>query len=77
MRGENVLLLGEIDLDKDDNIPEPYREAPIEEVFKLKKETERREQGAGGERGERRAGKGKKLRETEGFEGDGVGEVLF
>ncbi|TKA71435.1 hypothetical protein B0A49_04420 [Cryomyces minteri] len=37
VRGENVLLLGEIDLDKDDYIPEPYREAPVEQVFALQR----------------------------------------
>ncbi|CAF9926995.1 MAG: SM-like, degradation of cytoplasmic mRNAs and positively regulates transcription initiation [Heterodermia speciosa] len=35
VRGENVLLLGEIDLDKDDYIPEPYRKASPEEVHQL------------------------------------------
>ncbi|EON68012.1 hypothetical protein W97_07159 [Coniosporium apollinis CBS 100218] len=43
VRGENVLLLGEIDLDRDDDIPEPYQQAPVEEVFALqKKEMEER-----------------------------------
>lgn len=37
VRGENVLLLGEIDLDKDDYIPEPFQAAPVEKVFALKK----------------------------------------
>ncbi|KAI9792406.1 MAG: SM-like, degradation of cytoplasmic mRNAs and positively regulates transcription initiation [Peltula sp. TS41687] len=37
VRGENVLLLGEIDLDKDDYIPEPYREASVEQVTALQK----------------------------------------
>ncbi|KAF2433257.1 hypothetical protein EJ08DRAFT_647627 [Tothia fuscella] len=37
VRGENVLLLGEIDLDLDDVIPEPYEEAPIEEVHAMQK----------------------------------------
>ncbi|KAA6415137.1 MAG: small nuclear ribonucleo (LSM1) [Lasallia pustulata] len=35
VRGENVLLLGEIDLDKDDYIPEPYRKGTAEEVHAL------------------------------------------
>ncbi|KAF6230371.1 hypothetical protein HO133_004713 [Letharia lupina] len=35
VRGENVLLLGEIDLDKDDYIPEPYRKVSPEEVHAL------------------------------------------
>ncbi|EMC94963.1 hypothetical protein BAUCODRAFT_34961 [Baudoinia panamericana UAMH 10762] len=37
VRGENVSLLGEIDLDKDDYIPEPYQLASVEKVFALKK----------------------------------------
>ncbi|KAK4984718.1 hypothetical protein LTR66_008400 [Elasticomyces elasticus] len=37
IRGENILLLGEIDLDKDDYIPPPFKKAPVEEVFLLKK----------------------------------------
>jgi len=35
VRGENVLLLGEIDLDQEDDLPEPYREAPVEKVREL------------------------------------------
>ncbi|KAI4240719.1 MAG: hypothetical protein L6R40_004964 [Gallowayella cf. fulva] len=35
VRGENVLLLGEIDLDKDDYMPEPFRKASPEEVHAL------------------------------------------
>ncbi|RPB13550.1 hypothetical protein P167DRAFT_486037 [Morchella conica CCBAS932] len=31
VRGENVLLLGEIDLDREDDIP--FRQASVEEVF--------------------------------------------
>ena len=37
VRGDNVLLLGEIDLDKDDYLPGPYEWAPVEKVFALKK----------------------------------------
>ncbi|KAG8627186.1 hypothetical protein KVT40_004669 [Elsinoe batatas] len=33
IRGENVLLLGEIDLDKDDYVPEPYEKGHVDEVF--------------------------------------------
>ncbi|EZF14860.1 hypothetical protein H112_06028 [Trichophyton rubrum D6] len=69
VRGENVLLLGEIDLDKDDDIPEPYRQAPASEVLKLKKQAE-----------ERRKRKDKK-RSTHlqalGFEPEHSGEILF
>ncbi|KAK4635310.1 U6 snRNA-associated Sm-like protein LSm1 [Fulvia fulva] len=38
VRGENVLLLGEIDLDKDDYVPPPFELAPVEKVFALKKQ---------------------------------------
>ncbi|EFE41942.1 small nuclear ribonucleoprotein Lsm8, putative [Trichophyton verrucosum HKI 0517] len=89
VRGENVLLLGEIvrqcpckdtslqplimspmqDLDKDDDIPEPYRQAPASEVLKLKKQAE-----------ERRKRKDKR-RSTHlqalGFEPEHSGEILF
>ena len=34
VRGENVLLLGEIDLDKDDDVPIGYEEGDIQEVFR-------------------------------------------
>ncbi|KAA8650707.1 U6 snRNA-associated Sm-like protein LSm1 [Aspergillus tanneri] len=37
VRGENVLLLGEIDLDKEDDIPASVQRATIQEVFELKK----------------------------------------
>ncbi|POS84436.1 hypothetical protein EPUL_002296, partial [Erysiphe pulchra] len=38
VRGENVLLLGEIDLDKDDDIPPGYEIAHIDIVLKLARE---------------------------------------
>ncbi|GAB7346087.1 hypothetical protein MBLNU457_4845t2 [Dothideomycetes sp. NU457] len=38
IRGENVVLLGEIDLDKEEHIPEPYKVGPVEEVFELHKQ---------------------------------------
>ncbi|RKF63512.1 U6 snRNA-associated Sm-like protein LSm1 [Erysiphe neolycopersici] len=38
VRGENVLLLGEIDLDKDDDIPPGYEVAHIDVVLKLARE---------------------------------------
>jgi len=38
VRGENVLLLGEIDLDKDDYIPDAFRQATPEEVHQLTKQ---------------------------------------
>ncbi|KAI9879418.1 MAG: SM-like, degradation of cytoplasmic mRNAs and positively regulates transcription initiation [Pleopsidium flavum] len=69
VRGENVLLLGEIDLDKDDYIPEPYRKASAEEVHALhKQEIQDRKQSD--------KFKHKKLQEL-GFEGEHTGEVLL
>ncbi len=69
MRGENVLLLGEIDLDKDDDSPPGYEKAEVELVHRLNRE--------------RKAGEGKrekvrlgKLR-TLGFEGENTGEALL
>ncbi|KAL8941079.1 MAG: hypothetical protein Q9216_002450 [Gyalolechia sp. 2 TL-2023] len=69
VRGENVLLLGEIDLDKDDYIPEPFRKASAEEVHALtvkKNQTTKRSDKV------RQA----KLQEL-GFEAEHSGEVLF
>ncbi|KAB2579782.1 U6 snRNA-associated Sm-like protein LSm1 [Lasiodiplodia hormozganensis] len=69
VRGENVLLLGEIDLDKDDYIPEPFQQAPAEQVFALQKqEIEERK-------------KKDKLRRKHlrghGFEGEHTGEAVL
>jgi U6 snRNA-associated Sm-like protein LSm1 len=63
-------LLGEIDLDKDDDIPLGYTEAPVSDVFALKKEEEARRK------------KGDKTRSRRvgvlwGGEMEGSGEVLF
>ncbi|KAK8174116.1 putative small nuclear ribonucleoprotein [Phyllosticta citrichinensis] len=69
VRGENVLLLGEIDLDKDDYIPEPFEQAPIEKVFAL----QRQEQEERKKRDKRRRVK----LQTHGFEGEQSGETLF
>ncbi|KAI6897621.1 hypothetical protein KC333_g5040 [Hortaea werneckii] len=69
VRGENVSLLGEIDLDKDDYIPEPYKQAPVEQVFALKK-TEEVEK----KRLDKR--RNKKLAEH-GFEGEHSGEAIL
>ncbi|KAI4181571.1 MAG: hypothetical protein LQ346_006739 [Caloplaca aetnensis] len=69
VRGENVLLLGEIDLDKDDYIPEPYRKASAEEVHAL---TIRKTQAS------RRADKVRRSKLQElGFEAEHNGEILF
>jgi U6 snRNA-associated Sm-like protein LSm1 len=69
VRGENVLLLGEIDLDKDDVVPVGYELGAVEEVHRLAKE-ERRGR-------ERKDKKKVRLLKAEGFEGEAVGEVLL
>ncbi|KAM5437091.1 hypothetical protein MferCBS31731_005507 [Microsporum ferrugineum] len=69
IRGENVLLLGEIDLDKDDDIPEPYQLAPASEVLELRKKAE-----------DQRKRKDKKRNthlQALGFEPEHSGEILF
>jgi U6 snRNA-associated Sm-like protein LSm1 len=69
VRGENVLLLGEIDLDKDDDPPPGYEKAEPEVVHKLAKERKAKEN-----RMENiRLGKLKEL----GFEGENTGEALI
>ena len=69
VRGENVLLLGEIDLDKDDYVPEPFEPAPVETVFALKKAEDR-------ERHQADKKKHKKLA-AYGFEGEHTGEAII
>jgi U6 snRNA-associated Sm-like protein LSm1 len=64
-----VLLLGEIDLDKDDDIPAGYEKASAEIVHALAKELERKRRRAE----KRKVG----LLRGEGFEGENVGEVLL
>ncbi|KAL8955690.1 MAG: hypothetical protein Q9183_006556 [Haloplaca sp. 2 TL-2023] len=69
VRGENVLLLGEIDLDKDDFIPEPFRKASPEEVHAL---TVKKNQA------NKRGDKVRQARlQALGFEAEHSGEVLF
>jgi U6 snRNA-associated Sm-like protein LSm1 len=70
VRGENVLLIGEVDLDADDDPPPGYEEGKVEEVFAIQKglESERR-------RGEKR--RARRVGELWGGEVEGVGEVLF
>ncbi|KAI9869392.1 MAG: SM-like, degradation of cytoplasmic mRNAs and positively regulates transcription initiation [Trichoglossum hirsutum] len=69
VRGENVLLLGEIDLDKEDDIPAPFQKAPLDQVLALqKKEKEER----------KRSDKSRQRRFLKlGFEGDNLGEALL
>ncbi|KAI1257773.1 hypothetical protein MGN70_000817 [Eutypa lata] len=69
VRGENVLLLGEIDLDKDDEPPEGFGRADFDAVEKLIKE----------KRALEKTKEKSKLRKlaTHGFEGENLGEILF
>jgi U6 snRNA-associated Sm-like protein LSm1 len=69
VRGENVLLLGEIDLDKDDDPPPGYEKAEAEVVHKLAKERQAKESQIE----KVRLGKLKEL----GFEGENTGEALI
>lgn len=69
MRGENVLLLGEIDLDKDDDAPPGYERADPDLVHRLVKEREARE-------AKRDKNRLRKLAEL-GFEGENSGEAIF
>ncbi|KAL1992736.1 hypothetical protein VTN49DRAFT_3492 [Thermomyces lanuginosus] len=69
VRGENVLLLGEIDLDKEDDIPPFLSKASPQEVYKLKKKEDE----------ERKAKDKKKHGKLQGlgFEPEHSGEILF
>lgn len=69
MRGENVLLLGEIDLDKDDDAPPGYEPAEVDVVKKLaeaKKAADKAKEKA----------RLKKLVRI-GFEGENLGDIFF
>ncbi|RDA91709.1 hypothetical protein CP533_2329 [Ophiocordyceps camponoti-saundersi (nom. inval.)] len=67
VRGENVLLLGEIDLDKDDDPPPGYEVADFETVKKLADERKAAEK-------RREKLRLKKLAKV-GFEGENLGET--
>ncbi|KAL2832942.1 hypothetical protein BDW59DRAFT_138943 [Aspergillus cavernicola] len=69
VRGENVLLLGEVDLDREDNIPSHVTKAPFKEVIELKKK----------EDNERKTGDKKRNNKLQGlgFEAEHSGEILF
>lgn len=69
VRGENVMLLGEIDLDKDDDPPPGYDQADPEVVEKLAK----------GKKGEEKSMDKKKQKQLSalGFEGEAMGDVLL
>ncbi|KAK5045609.1 hypothetical protein LTR84_008978 [Exophiala bonariae] len=70
VRGENVLLLGEVDLDRDDEPPQGYVEGDVEEVFRLQKLID-------AQRKKSDRIKGKKLAQLLGGEIEASGEVLF
>ncbi|CAL5869760.1 uncharacterized protein PFLUO_LOCUS3990 [Penicillium psychrofluorescens] len=69
VRGENVLLLGEVDLDREDDVPSSVTKASFEEVFELKKKEDSQRKS------------GDKKRHTHlsalGFEPEHSGEILF
>ncbi|KAH9907979.1 hypothetical protein F4778DRAFT_455849 [Xylariomycetidae sp. FL2044] len=69
VRGENVLLLGEIDLDKDDDPPAGFQRAEFAVVDKLAKERKAADKV-------KEKAKLKKLA-TLGFEGENLGELLL
>jgi U6 snRNA-associated Sm-like protein LSm1 len=69
VRGENVLLLGEIDLDKDDDPPPGYEKADVELVQSLAKARKSAEMTKEKDRFRKLAALG--------FEGENMGEVLL
>lgn len=69
VRGENVLLLGEIDLDKDDDAPPGYDLAELDVVKKLADEKKAADKAKDKSRL-------KKLSKM-GFEGENLGEILL
>lgn len=69
VRGENVLLLGEIDLDRDDEPPAGYEQGELALVKRLAAEKTSREK----RQEKTRVRKLAKL----GFEGDGAGEIVL
>lgn len=70
VRGENVLVLGEVDLDRDDEPPPGYEEGDTAEVFELQKQREALRKKVD-------KIKGRKAGEFWGGELEGSGEVLF
>ncbi|ATY60967.1 small nuclear ribonucleoprotein (LSM1), putative [Cordyceps militaris CM01] len=69
VRGENVLLLGEMDLDRDDLPPPGYEQGEVALVKRLADEARARDRS----RDKARARKLAKL----GFEGDAAGEIVL
>jgi U6 snRNA-associated Sm-like protein LSm1 len=70
VRGENVLLIGEVDLDKDDDLPPGYEEGKVEEVFAIARDAEQ-------SRKKKDKVKARRVGELWGGEMEGSGEVLF
>ncbi|KAI5304086.1 SM-like, degradation of cytoplasmic mRNAs and positively regulates transcription initiation, partial [Ascosphaera pollenicola] len=69
VRGENVLLLGEIDLDKEDEIPQKFQPGDWKHVLALKEAED-------AERKKLNINRGRQLH-TLGFEAEHSGEALF
>lgn len=69
VRGENVLLLGEIDLDKDDDAPPGYEKADVEVVKKLAEEKKNSDKA-------KEKLRLKKLAKL-GFEGENLGDMVL
>jgi U6 snRNA-associated Sm-like protein LSm1 len=69
VRGENVLLLGEIDLNKDDDPPAGYDQVSPDQVEALAKQRKSDDKT-------KEKSKIKKL-STLGFEGENMGEILL
>ncbi|KAF4468453.1 small nuclear ribonucleo (LSM1) [Fusarium albosuccineum] len=69
VRGENVLLLGEIDLDKDDDPPPGFELAELDVVKKLAEEKKAAEKV-------KEKARLKKLAK-QGFEGENLGEIVL
>lgn len=69
VRGENVMLLGEIDLDKDDDPPPGYDQADPELVEKLAKD----------KKAEDKSKEKNKLKNLSalGFEGENMGDIIL
>ncbi|RMZ89547.1 hypothetical protein DV736_g3216, partial [Chaetothyriales sp. CBS 134916] len=70
VRGENVLLIGEVDLDKDDDAPPGYEEGNVEQVIACVEEAEKA-------RRKRDKTRGRKVAQMWGGDMEGSGEVLF
>ncbi|KUI74028.1 U6 snRNA-associated Sm-like protein LSm1 [Cytospora mali] len=69
VRGENVMLLGEIDLDKDDDAPPGYDQADPDLVEKLAKERK--------EADKVKDKKKQKNLSVLGFEGESMGDIIL